>query len=189
MAKSKPQASYDDLLRLPEHLVGEIINGELIATPRPALPHACAASAIGAQLWGPFHGSSGGGPGPGGWWIVDEPELHFGQDVVVPDLGGWRRERMPKMPNAPALELPPDWVCEVISESTERIDRSRKMDLYARVGVGFAWLVNPLLRTLEIYRLQNHAWLRVATHVGDERVRAVPFDAVELDINRWWLEE
>jgi Uma2 family endonuclease len=128
------RATYDDLLALPEHVVGELIDGELIVSPRPALPHALASSAIGGELHGPFNRPPGGGTG--GWWILDEPELHFGADVLVPDLAGWRRERMPTLPNLPALELPPDWVCEVISPSTARLDRTRTMRPYARVEVG-----------------------------------------------------
>jgi Uma2 family endonuclease len=186
MAKSKRRATYDDLAKLPEHVVGEIIDGELIATPRPASPHAAAASAIGMDIGGAFHGPPG--RGPGGWWILFEPELHFGQDVLVPDLAGWRHERMPRIPNVPAFELPPDWVCEVVSPSTERVDRARKMGIYARVQVPHLWLVNPLVRTLEVYRLDGSTWSLVATHSGDERVRAVPFDALELELARWWLE-
>ncbi len=189
MATSKRRATYEDLLKLPEHLVGEIIDGELIATPRPASPHARASSIIGADLIVPFDRSPGGpGQPPGGWWIVDEPELHFAQDVLVPDLAGWRRERMPKIPNVPAFELVPDWICEVVSPSTERIDRARKMGTYARAKVPHLWLVNPLLRTLEVYRLDGVVWALLATHEGDARVRAAPFDAVELDLSRWWLE-
>lgn len=188
MATSKRYATYDDLLKLPDHVVGEIIAGELIVSPRPASPHARASSILGAELVGSFDGPSAGGPGPGGWWIVDEPELHFGADVLVPDLAGWRRERMPRMPNVPAFELPPDWVCEVVSPSTERIDRTRKMGVYARVGVPHLWLVNPLVHTLEVFMLDGGAWKLVATYGGNERVRAVPFDAVELDLSRWWLE-
>src|SRR5438876_12320875 len=141
MAKPKRHASYDDLCRLPEHLVGEIIDGELIVTPRPALPHAAASSALGAELWGPFNRPPGSG-GPGGWWILDEPELHFGQDVLVPDLAGWRRERLPKLGRGVGIELPPDWVCEVVSPSTARIDRTRKMAIYAKVGVPHLWIVD-----------------------------------------------
>jgi Uma2 family endonuclease len=188
MAKSKRRATYDDLKKLPEHLVGEIIDGELIATPRPASPHALASSIIGGDLVGPFNRSRGSG-GPGGCWIIDEPELHFGDDVLVPDLAGWRRERMPKVPNVPAFELPPDWVCEVVSPSTERIDRARKMGIYARVNVAHVWLVNPLAQTLEVYALaEGNTWNLGGTHAGTDRVRAVPFDAVELDLSRWWIE-
>jgi Uma2 family endonuclease len=187
MAKSKRRATYDDLLKLPDHVVGEIIEGELIATPRPALPHAAAASAIGMDIGGAFHGPPSG-RGPGGWWILFEPELHFGQEVVVPDLAGWRHERMPRIPNAPSVELPPDWVCEVVSPSTERVDRARKMAIYARVKVPHAWLVNPLAQTLEVYGLDGERWSLLATHAGNERVRVVPFEAIELDLARWWIE-
>lgn len=124
MAKSKQRATYEDLLRLPEHLVGEIIDGELIASPRPAMPHAKTTSIMGMQL-GPF-GLGGGGSGLDGWWIVDEPELHLHGDVVVPDLAGWRRERMPRIPNSAAVELPSDWICEVVSPRSGRIDRVAK---------------------------------------------------------------
>jgi Uma2 family endonuclease len=186
MAKSKVRATYADLAKLPEHLVGEIIDGDLIATPRPASPHARATSAAGSDLFGRFDGPRG--PGSGGWWILDEPELHLGQDVLVPDIAGWRRERMPKMPNVPAFELPPDWICESLSPATARIDRGRKMDIYARVGVGHLWIIDATNRTLEVYRLETGRWMRVATFGGDDRARAEPFEEVELDLARWWLE-
>ena len=184
MAKVKP-ATYDDLLRLPEHLVGELIDGELFATPRPAARHALASSALGVDL-GPFSRAPGGGGGPGGWWILDEPELHFAKDVVVPNLAGWRRERMPQVPDQPAIELAPDWVCEVISPSTARIDRTRKMRLFKRVQVSHLWLLDPIARTLEVFRLDGRGWLRVSDHDGSEPVRAEPFELVELDPSRWW---
>jgi Uma2 family endonuclease len=188
MAKLNRRATYEDLQRLPEHLVGEIIEGELIVTPRPASPHARAASAVGGVLWEPFDRSSKGGPGPGGWWIVFEPELHLGPNVMVPDVAGWRRERMPKMPNVASFELAPDWACEVVSPSTERIDRAKKMNLYARAKVQHLWLVNPLVRTLEIYQLDGERWSLLATHEGDERVRPTPFDAIEVELVHWWIE-
>jgi Uma2 family endonuclease len=183
----KGKATYDDLLALPDNVVGEIVDGELYVSPRPALPHAAAASALGVGL-GPLHGPPGGGNfgGPGGWWILVEPELHFGEDIVIPDLAGWRRERMPTLPNLPALELPPDWVCEVASPSTERLDRAKKMAVYARVGVPHLWIVSPLARLLEVYRLQAPDWVRVAAHAEDERARIAPFDAIELELARWW---
>jgi len=182
------RATYDDLLKLPEHLVGEIIDGELIVSPRPASPHARAASASHIDIGGPFDRLPGGGGGPGGWWILVEPELHLGPDVLVPDLAGWRRERMPKIPNVPAFELPPDWVCEVISPSTARVDRTRKMAVYAHVKVQHLWLIDPLNRTLEVYGLHDGNWVVASNHGGDDKVRAVPFDAVEIEISRWWLE-
>ncbi|MFI5288197.1 MAG: Uma2 family endonuclease [Polyangia bacterium] len=186
MARAKGRATYDDLLALPDHVVGEIIGGELIATPRPASPHAVAGTAIGSDLFGSYNRPPGGGTG--GWWILFEPELHLGADVLVPDVAGWRRERMPRIPNVPAFELAPDWVCEIVSPSTERIDRARKMAIYAQVRVEHLWLVNPLIRTLEIYRLEGEGWKLVTIFAGSEKIRAVPFDAIELELDRWWIE-
>jgi Uma2 family endonuclease len=117
-----------------------------------------------------------------------EPELHLGADILVPDLAGWRRERMPVLRDVPYFELAPDWVCEVVSPSTGRIDRVRKMPIYARGQVGHIWLVDPLQRTLEVYHLEKSHWVVVGTHGDDELIRAEPFDAIELDMSRWWLE-
>jgi Uma2 family endonuclease len=185
----KREATYDDLLKLPENVVGEIIAGELFVSPRPASPHARASSMMGVDVGGPFDRPPGGGAGgPGGWWIVDEPELHFGADVLVPDLAGWRRERMPVFPKAPAFELPPDWVCEIISPSTARLDRTRKMGVYAQVKVPHLWILDPLAQTLEVFHLQDGSWILGSTHAENEKIRAVPFDAVELDLARWWVD-
>jgi Uma2 family endonuclease len=181
----KRPATYEDLQKVPDHLVAEILDGELYASPRPAIPHALASSALGVELGGAFQHGRGG---PGGWWILDEPELHLGADVIVPDLAGWRRERLPQVPAAPAIELPPDWVCEVVSPSTERIDRAKKLGIYARERVTHAWLVNPTARTLEVLRLEATRWLLVATHAGDAVVRAEPFEAIELDLLLLWGE-
>ncbi len=188
MGKSKQRATYDDLRKLPDHVVGEIIAGELVVSPRPSLPHANAAGGLTGELRGPFHGPPGGGGRPGGWIILPEPELHLGEDVLVPDLAGWRRERMPKMPNTPAVELPPDWVCENLSKSTERYDRGPKRDIYARVGVTHLWFLNPLIRTLEVMRLDGVVYTITATHSGDVHVRVPPFEAIELDLSRLWPE-
>ena len=183
--KERRKATYEDLMNVPDHLVAEIIDGELIASPRPASPHALASSALGASLMGPFHFGTGGGPG--GWWILDEPELHLGKDVVVPDLAGWRRERMRVLPRVAAFEMAPDWVCEVVSPGTARMDRVSKMAIYAREKVGHLWLVDPLVQTLEVYRLEAEHWVVSSTHAGAEGVRAEPFEAVELEMSRWWL--
>lgn len=181
------RATYYDLREVPEPLVAELIDGEVIATPRPALPHALTASVIGMRL-GPFHGLPGGSGGPGGWWILDEPELHLGGDVLVPDLAGWRRERMPVVPNAAACEQSPDWACEVVSPTTGPVDRGRKMPIYAREQVRYLWLVDPSTRTLEVYRLEGARWVVVSTHAGGAAVRAEPFEAIELELNPWWGE-
>lgn len=179
-------ATYDDLIALPENVVGEIVDGELFASPRPAVPHSVAGSALGADLLSFFQRGRGG---PGGWWILDEPELHLGASVVVPDLAGWRRERMPSPPRTPAIELAPDWVCEILSPATARLDRQRKRPLYARAGVTHLWFLDPIERTLEVFRRQGEAWLLIASHGDDDVVRAEPFDAVELELLPLWGEE
>ncbi len=182
-AQSTPPATYADLERLPRHVVGEIIAGVLHAHPRPASPHARASSILGAELGPPFDRGRGG---PGGWIILDEPELHLGADVVVPDLAGWRRERMPEMPDVAGFTLPPDWACEVLSESTEAHDRGRKLPIFAREEVAHVWFVDPLVKTLEVLRLDGATYRIVATHSADARVRAEPFEALELELGALW---
>ncbi|HEV8323086.1 MAG TPA: Uma2 family endonuclease [Myxococcota bacterium] len=183
-------ATYEDLLAVPDELLAQIVDGELVASPRPAMGHAIASSALGMLLGGPFGlggGGGGGGDAPGGWWIVDEPELHLGVDILVPDLAGWRRARMPAPPDAPYVTLAPDWVCEGLSPSTAGLDRVRKPPLYARAGVAHAWLVDPAGRTLEVLRRHESRWLVADAFAGDARVRAEPFDAVELHLAPLWL--
>ncbi|MCL2777086.1 MAG: Uma2 family endonuclease [Polyangiaceae bacterium] len=182
-AVARPRATYDDLVRVPEPLVAEIVNGVLYTHPRPAGPHTHTSSVLGISLGNPFYLGSGG---PGGWVIYFEPELHFSDDVVVPDIAGWRRERMPKRPTTAFFKLAPDWVCEVHSPSTRALDRSGKMDVYAREGVRHLWFVEPIERTLEVYRLERGLWLRVATFCDDAVVRAEPFDAIELKLAALW---
>jgi Uma2 family endonuclease len=183
----KRRATYEDLMQVPDTKVAEIIDGELIVSPRPGSPHTRAATSLGVDIAGPFDREPGDPAGPGGWWILLEPELHFGDDVLVPDWAGWRREHMPVFPDTPAFTQAPDWVCEVISPSTGRIDRSRKMHIYARERVVHLWLVDPLIETLEIYRLDGDRWVVVGTHAEEDAVRAEPFDAVELRPGRWWM--
>lgn len=180
---AKRTATYADLLTVPEHLVAEILHGTLVTHPRPAAPHAMAASGVGGELWGPFHRGRGG---PGGWVILAEPELHLHGDVVVPDVAGWRRTRLPQVPDTAAFELAPDWACEVLSASTAAMDRADKMPIYAREGISHVWLVDPLMRTLEVFRLEDRAWRMVATWRDDAVVRAEPFDAIELELAALW---
>ena len=184
MVSTRRPASYDQILALPEHLVGEIVDDVLYVSPRPASPHAFASMGIGSELFGPFQRGRGG---PGGWWLLTEPELHFGRQVVVPDLAGWRHERMPAVPSVAYFELAPDWVCEVASPSTAKLDRTKKMRVYAEAGVGHLWIVDPLLRTLEVFRLVDTSWTLVAALADDEKVRAEPFDEVELELASWWI--
>ena len=187
MAEPTPKrATYQDVLDAPAHKVAEIINGELHLWPRPAGPHQSVASSLGMELGPPFARGRGG---PGGWIILDEPELHLGDDVLVPDLAGWRRERMPFVrPSDVYFTLPPDWLCEVLSDSTEKVDRASKLPIYAAAGVGHIWLISPSLRTLEVLRLHEGRWLTVAVHTDEQRVRAEPFDAIELDLSLLWAD-
>lgn len=181
--KKKP-ATLADIAALPEHLLGELVAGEMSATPRPRIGHAIVAGALGDELRGPFHR---GKSGPGGWWIVGEPELHFGADVVVPDLAGWRKERLPVMQDVPFLEVPPDWACEISSPTTARFDRVVKLPLYLRVGVSFVWLVDPVSRTIEALRSEGGRWILAGNFVGEDRARIAPFEAHELDLGSVWL--
>jgi Uma2 family endonuclease len=184
-ASHRKPATYADLLALPEHLIGEIIDGELIVSPRPGPRHALASSALGGELSGPFGRGRGG---PGGWWILDEPELHFGSHVLVPDLAGWRRERLPCLPDTAWFELAPDWICEVLSPSTGLVDRTRKVGIYANQKVGWLWLIDPPQRTVEVLRLEGSAWMMAGNYGGVEKARVPPFDAVELELAALWEE-
>ena len=179
------RATYEDVLNAPENKVAEILDGELFLSPRPAPRHAVTHTALVGSLHGPFDQGAGG---PGGWWILLEPELHFGENVLVPDLGGWRRDRLPRMPDDAFFSLAPDWICEVLSPSTERVDRGRKLRAYAEAGVAHAWLVKPTDRTLEVLRLRDGAWTIVGVWEDAAVVRAQPFEAVALELGRLWAD-
>ena len=179
------RATYEDVLNAPENKVAEILDGELFLSPRPAMRHSMVASSIGMAIGTPYQRGAGG---PGGWWILDEPELHLGEHVVVPDLAGWRRERLPAVPDEAFSTLAPDWVCEVLSPSTERLDRGRKLRVYAEAGVAHAWLVKPSDRTLEVLRLRDGAWTIVGVWQDSAVVRAEPFEAVDLDLGSLWAD-
>ncbi|WP_438038589.1 Uma2 family endonuclease [Sorangium sp. So ce128] len=192
-AEKQRRATYADLEAVPPNKVAELVRGTLHVFPRPAPRHARASSGLGAELTGPFDHGKGG---PGGWWILDEPELHFPDptapgeiDALVPDLAGWRRERMPELPETAYFALAPDWICEVLSPSTEDVDRREKMPIYAREGVRHAWLVDPIARTLEVFSLvSGRSWERGPSHRDAARVRVAPFEAIELDLSVLWAK-
>jgi len=181
--RAQRAASYQDLLELPDHLVGEIIGGRLVAHPRPAPKHARASSILGVEVGGPFDKGSGG---PGGWWILDEPEVHLEEHVLVPDLAGWRRERMPRLPQTAWFELTPDWICEILSPATARNDRVEKPPIYAAFCVSHAWLIDPELRTLEVFENREGRWSLLGGFEGQDRVSVAPFDAVGIDLGLLW---
>ena len=181
--KRDRRADYQDVLNAPAHMVAEVIDGVLHTHPRPAMPHARARSSLGAKIGGPFDYDSGG---PGGWWILFEPELHLAQDIIVPDLTGWRRERMPDFPDTAYATLAPDWACEVLSPGTRRLDLHEKRPVYAREGVSWLWLVDPADRTLEAFELHDGQWLLIASAKDDEPVNIRPFDAVTFSLADLW---
>ena len=177
------RATYQDVLDAPAHRVAEIVEGTLHTHPRPAIRHALASSQLGFELGGPFHKGRGG---PGGWWILDEPELHLGDDILVPDLAGWRRERMPDFPDTAYSTLAPDWVCEVLSASTRKLDLHGKRPIYAREGVRHLWFIDPTDRTLEAFELQGEHWMLIGSAKDDEPVSIPPFDAITFSLGDLW---
>ena len=179
----RPRATYQDVLDAPEHRVAEIIDGTLHTHPRPAPPHAVASSSLGSDLLTTFQFGRGG---PGGWWIIFEPELHLGEDIVVPDLAGWRRERMAELPDTAYFTLAPDWVCEVLSASTRKLDLHEKRPVYAREGIPHLWLVDPMDRTLEAFEMHEGQWLLIASAKDDDPVSIRPFDAITFSLGDLW---
>ncbi len=183
MAERAPKAAtYADLEAAPPHLVAEIIHGALMTHPRPPPRHAAASSSLGDELSSPFQK---GRAGPGGWVFLVEPELHFGSNVLVPDIAGWRRERLPS-PDKAYIETAPDWACEVLSPSTEFYDRGAKRDIYALAGVSYLWLINPVAQQLEAFQLTARHWLLQATVVGASEVKIPPFDAAPFSLGLLW---
>jgi hypothetical protein len=179
-------ATYQDVLDAPPNMIAEIIRGALHLQPRPATPHAFAGSALGVKIGGPFQFD---GDGPGGWWIVDEPELHLGEEIVVPDIAGWRRERMPRFPRTAYVTLAPDWVCEILSPSTRALDVGPKRAIYREHGVGWLWLVDPEARSLEAFALRDGAWSEIGTLTGDDTVSIPPFDATRFPLAALWPDD
>ncbi len=177
-------ATYADVLDAPANRVAEVIRGVLHTQPRPAMPHARASSKLGGRLDRFFDDDDG--DGPGGWWIIDEPELHLGDEILVPDLAGWRRARMPAYPDAAYCTVVPDWVCEVLSPSTRGIDLTLKRDIYAETGVAHLWFVDPDARTLEAFALREGEWVLIAALHGEAAVSVAPFDAVSFSLGVLW---
>ena len=187
MTKSaRNRAVYEDLFDIPENKTGEIINGELIVTPRPSRRHSIATSRLGSELIPAYDFGRGGGPG--GWIILDEPEISFGEDILVPDLAGWKKERFPVEEPHNWISVAPDWVCEILSPWTAQVDRTEKMPVYARHQVSHAWLIDPILKTLEVFQFEPGRWVVLGVYAKSAKVRAEPFVAIELDLGLLWLE-
>ena len=179
---ARKKTTYDYLAELPEGVTGEILQGQLYAHPRPGGQHVLATTGITGTFYGPYHKGRGG---PGGWWRLTEPEVHFERDreVAVPDVAGWRREGLPTIPESHKFDVVPDWICEVLSPSTESFDRELKMAMYARHGVQYLWLVHPVKITLEAYsRSTMGTWLPVATLSANDTVQLPPFEATPVSL-------
>ncbi len=184
MSEAAPRrATYDDVLASPPDVVAEVVQGVLHQTPRPALPHAVATSVLSGELEPTFGRGRGG---PGGWVVLVEPEIHLGQDIVVPDVAAWRRQRLPELPDAPYLTLAPDWLCEVLSPSTRSFDRGEKLPLYSKTGITYVWLVEPLDKLVEVLRLDGETYRIEQTITGTAPQRMMPFDAIEFDVGALW---
>jgi Uma2 family endonuclease len=173
---------YEELLALPEDVVGELMDGELVVTPRPPALAASAKHALSAEL----ARATVEAAGRHGWWIFDEAKLRLGMNILVPDLTGWRRQRMPKRSEKKYFELAPDWACEVLSPPTAVIDRTRKLRIYASHGLCWLWVVDPPHRTVEVLWLEGDEWVVVCAFGGDDKVHIPPFDGVEIALASLW---
>jgi Uma2 family endonuclease len=182
ITKTKP-ATYADIEALPPHVVGEILFGQLVTQPRPARPHTISASSLGYMVTGPYKYGKGG---PGGRIIIDEPELHLGPHVLVPDIAGWHAERLLGKTNASWFDVPADWVCEVLSDSTIKYDRVDKSRIYATYGVTHVWHLDPVAKFLEVFLRQGENWLRTHTFVAEDDVIAPPFESAVFKLAELW---
>jgi Uma2 family endonuclease len=182
---AKKPAVYEDLFGIPERMTGEIIDGDLIVTPRPSRKHVFAATALGTKVAGPYQFGEGGGPGD--WLLLIEPEIKLGEDILVPDLAGWRRERFPAEEETNWISVAPDWVCEVLSPRTLRVDKIKKMPIYGEYEVQHLWLIDPNAKTLDVFRLESGKWMVAGLYAEDDKVRVEPFQEIEIDLRNLWL--
>jgi len=181
---ARKKASYEDLYSIPENMTGEIIDGELFVTPRPSRRHVGAASSLGYKI-GPSY-QFGERGGPGGWIILVEPEIGLDEDILVPDLAGWRKERYPGDEPHNWISVTPDWICEVLSPGTAHKDKVKKMPTYARHGVPYFWLIDPIVKTLDVFNLESGRWVLLSSYAEDDKVRAEPFAEIEFALSDLW---
>lgn len=182
---AKKKATYEDLYAIPENMIGEIIDGELIVTPRPSRKHVYATSALDKRLGSPYQFGEGGGPG--GWIILVEPEIKLDEDIVVPDLAAWKRESFPRLEETNWISVAPNWVCEILSPSTFRNDKVKKMPLYGRHAVDHIWLIDPLVKTMDAFRLESGRWFLLGSYAENDKVRVEPFQEIEIDLGDLWI--
>lgn len=182
---AKQKAIYDDLYKVPENMIGEIIDGELYTIPRPSPKHAKVTSDLGIVIGTSYRFGRGG---PGGWIILDEPEIQLGEHTLVPDIAGWKKERFPSSLITNWIEVAPDWICEVLSPSTMRLDKTKKMPIYAKHNVNYIWLINPSDKTLDVFKLVSGGWHLLNAFVENDKVNAKPFQEIEINLAELWLE-
>ncbi|MDR3569051.1 MAG: Uma2 family endonuclease [Syntrophobacteraceae bacterium] len=182
---AKKPATYEDLYDVPENLIGEIVNGELTVPPRPTRKHGYAATALIEEVGPPYHRGRGG---PGGWSFIAEPEVIFGEDIMAPDVAGWKAQRFLWEEDRNPVSVAPDWVCEVLSPKTVRNDKVRKMPVYARHGVGHIWLIDPAAMTMDAFRLESGRWLLLASFSENDKARVEPFQEIEINLAYLWAE-
>ncbi len=182
---TKKKASYEDLYGIPDNMTGEIIGGELIVTPKPSIEHSNASIMLGATLVPPYRKGIGG---PGGWIILSEVEIMLGENLLVPDISGWKNERFPGFPRENRISVYPDWVCEILSPGTARLDKARKMPIYAEYEVPHSWLVDPIAKILEVFKLESGKWAFEKAYAGNDKVRAEPFQEIEFDLGDFWID-
>ena len=183
--RNRPPATYEDLKKVPQDRVAQLIAGDLHVLPRPSGAHANLITQLATDLVGPFQKGRGG---PGGWVFLFEPELHLGADVVVPDVAGWRSERSPLdlVARQPFFTLSPDWVCEGLSDSTRSLDRVAKLGVYQRERVGWLWFADPVARTLEAFALRDGSYVLLGSWAAGSKARVPPFEALEYTLDEWW---
>ena len=182
---AKNKATYEDLYDIADNMIGEIIDGELIAAPRPSRRHSSTIAKITSTVLPPYEYGRGG---PGGWIILVEPEIEFGENILVPDLAGWKEERFIWEEEQNPISVIPDWACEVLSPNTARLDRVKKMARYAEHGVSFLWLIDPILMTLEAYRLESGRWTLLGSYAENDKVRVEPFQEIVIGLGDLWLK-
>jgi Uma2 family endonuclease len=181
--ETRPNATYQDVIDAPEHKVAEIIDGTLYLSPRPPIRTSVAKQELLLQLWRPY---DRGEDGPGGWWLLREPEFYMGNDVLVPDLVGYRRARLPVLPDASGTDIPPDWVCEALTPVTRALDLTSKRRAYARAGIPHLWQIDDEARLLEAFALEAGQWRLVAALRDDHEVRLAPFGAISFPLSVLW---
>ena len=183
--QARKKTVYDDLYNLPENMIGEIIDGELVASPRPSPEHMFTLSILGNEVGPPYNMGRGG---PGGWIILDEVEIALGEDIFVPDLSGWKKERFFKPEGQNWISIAPDWICEILSPSSIRQDRIIKSIVYAKHKIPYFWLIDPRNKTLDVFRLESGRWISLGVYAENDKVRAEPFQETEIDLSALWLE-